>query len=1289
MERLFAQLKRLMHFLLPLATFLCFFGIKTVVAGVSDVSHIALNVSVHTELRHAFHLQLSDAFSSSSVAWRQLLQVGDGSNRSSSNSYTGTLYSLHAASRALETTSHSLHESEVDSLESLVSFFGDNWASDPVLKRIAGCFVTGRVGDYIATLSLCKSANTEHAEAQAVGILQHIESARVLFVEPADNTQFRGHHVLTAKPQLTSKGMPCHSHDHTLSSQLEQKQTQFGFLKQSRDLVEVQEQRRFDFTPEQASPLPHKTAKNSAETYFVELLIVNDISRLEKFDSLEDMLVGSAEIAYLATALFRANNAKFESAAGVRVQLVLTSQLTFSQSRSQPFDVPELSTGEVDDEMYLNNFGKWVATAMDQIPSHDVAVLMTAHDLLDATVGLAPLGGMCVSPGTSVAIAQTTNSANYNAAVIVHEMGHLFGMPHDSGACPESGYIMAAVGCSNCEESPSQFSPCSISAFADFVETNRDRLSQCFDNKPERSAAGACGDGFVDVSLGEQCDCGQEDCSHVDPCCNGATCRLWPNAQCSADQPCCDADTCTPVSANAKRQCRSVHDQCDIQAEMCDGVRAECPSDSFRVAGTTCADSFTMPRMQTTAHGPGVCYHGMCQSYAQQCAHINAYTTCDETVQHMWNTDEYCRTLVCREISAKRCTYFTTASGEQVQLNDGIQCGDNRQCRSGKCVDSAWLVQYSWHTDQWSECSRTCGDGVSTRSVTCTDESGSYAHDSMCAHKKRPATSKQCNPQACSNDASLRNVIADVGMLEEQNDGVFVISVSDCVGSINLRVDTTDSNARVSLDNRAFSAGSVSLAVSPWRTAPIIVKVVAEDGITQTQHSILIQRETADWNTHDPDDYAWDCSKEGTRVRRRESVVCTMRHDVSAAQLRVVPQTGRVLQSWQHSAERARIVYETAQEADADSLELRDGCTNALLAFSSWQLSNFTVPSATFSHVHCVNNTIKDGGREVACFLLVRDVDDKAVKAPASDFDVKSSLSKSSTSFTSAVDHTPLVSRDGGKSHRFDVSLNLEENQALFVHVSVQYKGQHLRNSPLVLRVVNGATTEEDDDNFWTSDVQIGDWAIPRWALISVGVALGLSALHILRLCCRKKPRLRVRYPRPRAPRQMVTDPSHRPPPEPVSIDPDSVDIDEIETHMRMPIPLPFSPSVKLNDCAPVKTATPFVTTGPATDVVPSAPPAPEPQDISSDLESDSDYEFLFVEPAEAENHISQSVMSEHKGAFSRDRERFLDLTNSNDMTHASFVNDSLSFEDPDKSSLFVSQDSESEPPERGTKSNE
>ena len=90
---------------------------------------------------------------------------------------------------------------------------------------------------------------------------------------------------------------------------------------------------------------------------------------------------------------------------------------------------------------------------------------------------------------------------------------------------------------------------------------------------------------------GEECDCGAADCSALDPCCDGSTCKLKAGAECSAidgDRGCCDPATCSKRAAG--HVCRPIDGLCDVK-ETCDGVKSTCPMDLHMEIGKKCQDT--------------------------------------------------------------------------------------------------------------------------------------------------------------------------------------------------------------------------------------------------------------------------------------------------------------------------------------------------------------------------------------------------------------------------------------------------------------------------------------------------------------------------------------------------------------------------------------------------------------------------------------------------------------------------------------------------------------------------
>ncbi|KAI4460565.1 adam a disintegrin and metalloprotease domain [Holotrichia oblita] len=141
------------------------------------------------------------------------------------------------------------------------------------------------------------------------------------------------------------------------------------------------------------------------------------------------------------------------------------------------------------------------------------------------------------------------------ATTIAHEMGHNFGMEHDTNecACPEDRCIMAP---SSSSVAPKHWSNCSVEYLALAFEHGMD---YCLRNKPKSLfGTSVCGNGFVEP--GEQCDCGlPEHCDNT--CCNATTCLLNANASCATGE-CCDLNTCKPRRAGT--MCRSADIECDL-----------------------------------------------------------------------------------------------------------------------------------------------------------------------------------------------------------------------------------------------------------------------------------------------------------------------------------------------------------------------------------------------------------------------------------------------------------------------------------------------------------------------------------------------------------------------------------------------------------------------------------------------------------------------------------------------------------------------------------------------------
>ncbi|KTG35154.1 hypothetical protein cypCar_00006677 [Cyprinus carpio] len=189
------------------------------------------------------------------------------------------------------------------------------------------------------------------------------------------------------------------------------------------------------------------------------------------------------------------------------------------------------------------------------------------------------------------------------AATLAHELGHNFGMNHDTpergcgcrmtadrGGCimtPSTGYPF-----------PTVFSTCSKK---DLVASLEKGVGMCLYNTPEVKllyGGQKCGNGYIEE--GEECDCGEtEEC--LNPCCNAKTCTLKGDAVCAHGQ-CCEDCQLKPAGT----PCRESSNSCDLP-EFCTGTNPHCPANVYLHDGHACHNM------------DGYCYNGICQTHEQQC----------------------------------------------------------------------------------------------------------------------------------------------------------------------------------------------------------------------------------------------------------------------------------------------------------------------------------------------------------------------------------------------------------------------------------------------------------------------------------------------------------------------------------------------------------------------------------------------------------------------------------------------------------------------------------------------
>uniref|UniRef100_A0A667ZZM0 ADAM metallopeptidase domain 8b n=1 Tax=Myripristis murdjan TaxID=586833 RepID=A0A667ZZM0_9TELE len=394
---------------------------------------------------------------------------------------------------------------------------------------------------------------------------------------------------------------------------------------------------------------------------------------------------------------------------------------------------------DLDSETTLDNFLLWRQADLLKRTKHDNAQFVTGIDFDGDTVGLANKFAMCT--GNSGGINQDHHKNPIGlASTIAHEMGHNFGLSHDSPSC-----MCGSSFSSNCvmadklsQTFPEFFSGCSEEQLAEFFERAQPSCLLKPSYVSTIDVGPRCGNAILDP--GEECDCGTvEECKNR--CCDASTCRLAEGAQC-AHGGCCD--NCQFKQAGSV--CRQAASDCDL-TEYCTGASQDCPEDSFEMNGSPCYDQ-----------GQGFCYNGQCPTHLQHCwrlfglgARVGSDACFELNRGGQEGANLKCGTIFCDgggdSITGKKAVFTLPSNGKcLIGVDDdktrsldmvptGTKCGQNKVCMEHQCVDVAVYGKRE-------ECVKKCNN------------------NGVCNHKKECHCNPGWAPPFC--DVQYSGVIAGV-----------------------------------------------------------------------------------------------------------------------------------------------------------------------------------------------------------------------------------------------------------------------------------------------------------------------------------------------------------------------------------------------------------------------------------------------------------------------------------------------------------------------------------------------
>ncbi len=131
------------------------------------------------------------------------------------------------------------------------------------------------------------------------------------------------------------------------------------------------------------------------------------------------------------------------------------------------------------------------------------------------------------------------------------------------------------------------------------------------------------------------------------------------------------------------------------------------------------------------------------------CANADDCTTVITKGTKSWDTGEWSRcSLACG--GGQKTRTVQCKNTDDVVVPDS-ECSGTKPATSTSCNSAPCTGDYSWNIGPYGTCSKTCGGGAKYRNVTCQSKDGVFVAESFCSATK-PDTSEPCNTDACPAD---------------------------------------------------------------------------------------------------------------------------------------------------------------------------------------------------------------------------------------------------------------------------------------------------------------------------------------------------------------------------------------------------------------------------------------------------------------------------------------------------------------------------------------------------------